>query len=344
MTARARTAHRGRRTRPRLVDVAQAAGVSTMTVVRVLRAPSKVADATRERVERVLKRTGYTPDLTARGLASNRTGLIAAIVPLLTNSLIAEIMQGLTDVLAPHDHHLLLGASGFSAAHEEALVRAFLSRRVDGLYLTGLIHTPETVRMLKRAGIPVVEGGNLGSDPIDMVVGYSNVRAAREVTRHLIERGYDPIGYIGAHPADNDRARDRRRGYEAALSAARLRRDASLCIETSLDIAAGAAAMAALLDRRPDVRAVFCSADAIAVGAMHECQRRGLAIPARIAIAGFDDLPIASHVSPPLTTVRIPRYEIGRCAGTLLCDRLAKRPVRRRVVDTGYALIERQSA
>jgi LacI family gluconate utilization system Gnt-I transcriptional repressor len=330
--------------RPRLVDVAHAAGVSTMTVVRVLRDPAKVAQRTRERVEAIVRQTGYTPNLTARGLASNRTGLIAAIVPVLTNSLIAEIMQGLTDALVPHDLHLLLGASGFSAAQEEVLVRAFLSRRVDGLYLTGVIHTPETVRMLKRAGIPVVEGGNLTDDPIDMVVGYSNVDAARAVTRYLIRRGYDPIGYIGAYPADNDRARDRRRGYEAALRAARRKPDAALCVETALEIDAGAKAMATLLERRPDVRAVFCSADAIAVGALYECQRRHLAIPGEIAVAGFDDLRIASQLVPSLTTLHIPRYEIGQRAGQLLCDRLAQRPVRRRIVDTGYTLVQRESA
>ena len=216
-----------RHRRPRLQDVAEAAGVSTMTVVRVMRDPTKVAARTRERVEAILQRTGYTPNLTARGLASNRSGLIAAIIPVLTNSLIAEIMQGLSDALAPSDYHLLLGASGFSAAQEEVLVRAFLSRRVDGIYLTGVIHTPETVNMLTRAGIPVVEGGNLTRSPIDMVVGYSNVDAAEEVTRYLLRKRYWPVGYIGALPADNDRARDRRRGYERALAAARRPRDAS---------------------------------------------------------------------------------------------------------------------
>jgi LacI family gluconate utilization system Gnt-I transcriptional repressor len=329
--------------RPRLLDVANAAGVSTMTVVRVLREPEKVAADTRVRVQRVLTETGYTPDLIARGLASNRSGMVAAVIPVLTNSLIAEIMQGLTDALAPAGLHLLLGASGFSAAEEEVLVRAFLSRRVDGMFLTGMIHTPETVRMLKRAGIPVVEGGNLGGEPIDMVVGYRNVNAARAVTRYLLKQGYRSIGYIGAYPQDNDRARDRRRGYELALAAAKRPIDPGLCVETTLDIDAGARAMETLLGRHPKARAVFCSADALAVGAMYECQRRGLEIPRQIAIAGFDDIPIAAQVVPSLSTLRVPRYEIGRRAGAMICDRLAGRPVNERVVDTGYRLIPRDS-
>ena len=315
-----------------------------MTVARVIRDPAKVSARTRDRVQRVLTETGYTPDLVARGLASNRSGLIAAVIPVLTNSLIAEIMQGLTDALLPAGYHLLLGASGFSAAEEEVLVRAFLSRRIDGIYLTGVIHTGETARMLKRAGIPVVEGGNLTADPIDMVVGYSNVEAARTVTRYLIKQGYEKIGYIGAFPQDNDRARDRRRGYELALAAARRKRDPRLCIETSLDIDAGAAAMATLLEREPQLRAVFCSADAIAVGAMYECQRRKIPIPDRVAIAGFDDISIAAQVVPALTTLRVPRYAIGQRAGAMICERLAGHAVKQGVVDTGFELVIRESA
>jgi LacI family gluconate utilization system Gnt-I transcriptional repressor len=315
-----------------------------MTVVRVLRAPEKVAAATRARVEQVIRDTGYTPDLIARGLASNRSGLIAAVIPVLTNSLIAEIMQGLTDTLVPNGYHLLLGASGFSAAEEEVLVRAFLSRRVDGIYLSGVDHRAETVRMLKRSGIPVVEGGNLIDHPIDMLVGFSNVDAARTITRYLVQRRYPSIGYIGAFPTDNDRARDRRQGFELAMAAARRKVDPGLCVEATLDIDAGARAMGELLDRRDAVRAVFCSADALAVGALYECQRRRLAIPGDIAIAGYDDIPIAGQVVPSLTTIRVPRYEIGQRAGAMLCARLAGRSVRKRIVDTGFELVPRESA
>jgi LacI family gluconate utilization system Gnt-I transcriptional repressor len=224
------------------------------------------------------------------------------------------------------------------------MVRAFLSRRVDGLYLTGVTHTPQTLLMLTRAGIPVVEGGNLTRSPIDTVVGYSNVQAARTITRFLLQRHYWPIGYIGAFAQDNDRARDRRRGYESALASARRPSDASLCVETTLDVDAGARAMATLLKRRPDVRAVFCSADAIAVGALYECQRRKRAVPGEIAIAGFDDVPLAAQVVPALTTIRVPRYEIGQRAGELIAARLAGRPVRRPIVDTGFELVVRESA
>jgi len=327
-----------------LRDVAERAGVSAMTVTRTLRQPEKVAKGTRARVEAAVRELGYTPDLNARGLASRKSGLVAAIVPLLTNSLIAEIVQGLTDALSEHDFQLLIGASGFDAVAEESLIREFLSRRVDALFLTGTERTPAAIRMLKRSRLPVVEGGNLSARPIDMVVGYSNVRAAMEISHHLIEHHKGPVGYIGATPRNNDRARDRRRGFEAACAAARRRVDPRHCIETRLDLVAGAEAMAALILRKPRVRAVFCSADVLAVGAMFECGRQQLAIPRDVAVAGFDDLDIAGQIVPALTTLRVPRYAIGRQAGTMICERLAGQRVAERVVDVGYRLVVRDSA
>ena len=139
-------------------------------------------------------------------------------------------------------------------------------------------------------------------------------------------------------------ADERRAGYELALKTARRKRDSTVCVETTLDIDAGARAMAALLNRHRDVRAVFCSADAIAVGALYECQRRDLEISGRIAIAGFDDTPIAAQVVPSLTTLRVPRYYIGQRAGEMIRARLGDEKVKPRIVDTGYELVKHKSA
>jgi LacI family gluconate utilization system Gnt-I transcriptional repressor len=315
-----------------------------MTVTRALNAPHKVAAATRERVERVVRSVGYTTDLTARGLSLQRTGLIGAVVPLLTNSLIAEIVQGLSDAVAEHGFQLLVGATGFSVRAEEAMVRAFLSRRVDAMYVTGIMHTKATQRMLRDARIPCVEGGNIARRPIDMSVGYSSLAAAQTVTRYLIDKGYRPLGYIGAWPKDNDRARDRRHGFLRACKSRGIRVDPDACIVTDLDLPAGARAMATLLERCPDIRAVFCSADALAVGAMFELQRRGLGIPDDVAIAGFDDLDLAAQFVPSITTLRVPRYEIGRQSGEMICARLSGAEVPRPVVDIGYEFVPRASA
>lgn len=331
-------------TRQRLSDVARAAGVSMMTVSRVLRHPTKVAPDTLARVQRVLTETGYTPDLMARGLALQRSGLVAVIVPVLTNSLIAEIVQGLTHALAKGGLHVVLGVSDFKVEEEEEMIRAFLSRRVDAIYLSGVVRSPESRRMLRNAGIPVVEGGSLGDAPIDMAVGHSNFAAAHVTTRHLIDRGYDPIGYIGAPLRDNDRARDRLRGFEAAQREVGRSPIPELCIETTLDMTAGAKAMSVLLEGTPRPRAVFCYSDVLAVGAHFECQRRGLGIPKDVAIAGYDDLEIAAQLVPTLTSLHVPLYEIGTRAGKMICQRLAGEAVTEKIVDTGFRLVVRDSS
>lgn len=337
-------ATRAQRQRPRLRDVAARARVSTMTVVRVMRAPEKVADATRRRVETVIADTGYTPDLLARGLALNRSGVVAAIVPLLTNSLVAEVIQGLTARLEAAGIHLLIGSSGFSVAREEALVRAFLSRRVDGMFLTGTTHSARTRAMLAAAGIPVVEGGNLTRAPIDMVVGFSNRAAACAVTRHLAGRCAGPIGFVGAQVRDNDRARDRLSGFRATLRALGRPVDPDLVVQTDLEMGAGARAAGTLLDRRPDIGGLLCSADALAAGAVFACQARGIAIPGRLAIASFDDIEIAGLIRPALTTIRVPRRLIGERAGEMILMRLAGSAPSRGTLDVGYELILRESA
>jgi LacI family transcriptional regulator, gluconate utilization system Gnt-I transcriptional repressor len=334
----------GTETGARLTDVARRAGVSTMTVARVLRQPEKVAPATRARVSAALDAAQYTPDLVARALASRRSGTIGAVVPTLSNSLIAEVIQGMSDELALTGRQLILGASGFSAVREEALVRTFLARRVDGLYLTGTSHTEATLRMLGAATIPVVEGGNLTDNPIQLVVGASNVEAAATVVRHLIARHGTDVAFVGASPVDNDRMRDRRTGYARAMAEAGARPRAGRIVECPMTMVGGREAMARLLARKQPPRAVFCATDVIAVGAVQECVRRGVQVPGTIAIAGYDDLDVARELVPALTTVRMPRYEIGQTAARLMDRCLAGDPPAQRIHDLGFEFVPRESA
>lgn len=327
--------------RSRLEDVAQRAGVSTMTVVRVLREPHKVAPATHAKVTAALEKAQYTPDLVARSLASQRTGMVAAIVPNLSNSFIADTIQGMSDELALHDRQLVLGAAGFSAAYEETLVRSFLSRRVDALYLTGSSHTPGTVRLLRDAGLPVVEGVNLPDDPIDLTVGTHYADASEAIVRFLLERYGSNVAFVGGPVVDNDRMRDRRLGYERAMRRAKA---PPVELEVSISMQGGRQAIAALLDRPAPPRAIFCATDVVAAGAVFECTRRKIAIPDHIAIAGYDDLEIAVEIVPALTTIRVPRYEIGRQAARLIHLSLSGKRPQQVKYNIGFELIRRESA
>jgi LacI family gluconate utilization system Gnt-I transcriptional repressor len=327
----------------RMQDVATLAGVSVITVSRVLREPLRVAEQTRARVLQAIAAVGYVPNLVASSLKSRRSGVVAAVIPSVTHSIVADVVRGMGEVLKEEGLHLLLADSGFSPEEEEDLVTAFLARRPDAMVLTGTTHTEGTRRMLHAARIPIVETGNVTTNPIDMVVGYSNFTAANAMTRELVARGRRTIGYIGQRGRQYiDRVQDRHDGYVAAL---RGRRTASreLRVEVDLSYRGGAAGMTALLSRNPALDAVFCTSDVIAIGALYECQRRRIRVPETIAIAGMDDQEIASQCVPALTTMRMPRHEMGRRAASLLCARLAGLPVESRIVDLGFELVRRET-
>lgn len=328
----------------RLVDVARVAGVAPITVSRALREPDKVSPETRARVERAVAETGYVPDLVASSLTRGRTRLVGIIVPTLTASIYAATVEGLAETLRAHDFEALIGDSGYTIEGEEKLVAAFLGRRADGLVLSNVEHTEGTRQMLVRAGIPVVETGNLTAAPIDMVVGFSNEHAARDMLRHLVARGHRTIGFIGAPRAANPQAADRRRAYDQVIAEHGLKRATTLAIECPSEVAAGSAALERIVEAHPDVSAVFAASEVRAIGALLQCQRRGWPVPGRIAIAGFNDAGLGQHLVPALTTVRVPRHEIGRRSAQMILDRVEGRVLASSIVDLGYEIVVRETA
>lgn len=324
-------------------DVAEYAGVSPMTVSRTLREPEKVSQEARRRVEGAIRETGYFPNQIASSLSSKRSNVVGLIVPNIANSLFVDTVQAVSDVLRTIDYHLLVADSGYSLVEEEGLIAAFLGQRVSGIVLHNTEHTPRARHMLQRAGVPVVETGNLGRQPLDMAVSYSNFEASRAMAQHLARRGYRHIGFVSLPSQDNDRVQERRRGYFAALQELGVPADPGYAIEVPHGIASGAEALNRLLAAHPELDAIFFAGDVLAVGALLECQRRGLAVPGRIAIASSDDVEILAHLNPPLTTLRIPRYAIGKRAAEVLIDRIQGRAKDKLVLDLGFEIVQRAS-
>ena len=322
-------------------DVARLAGVSTMTVSRAIREPAKVAPATRARVTAAIAKLGYVPNLTAGSLASQRSGIIAAIVPTIDNSIFAETMRGLTETLAAAGYQVLLGQTAYDESAEEALVAAFLGRRVDGMVITGVKHSALTRKRLIKAGIPVVETWDLTPDPIDMVVGFSNRDAGRAIARYLLAKGYLRLGFAGG---GDDRTRSRLAGFEAAIRRVKGASLTRAMLPAGTSFRGGREALGNLLAQDPGLQAVFCSNDAIAVGALMECRRRGIQVPRDLAIAGFADLDIAAEVEPALTSLQVRSRTIGEEAANMLLARLRGEPLQATVRDLGFMVVPRASA
>jgi LacI family transcriptional regulator, gluconate utilization system Gnt-I transcriptional repressor len=329
----------------RMIDVARRARVGLATVSRVLNTPESVAVETRLRVTRAMQELGYVPNLVAGSLASKRTNVIAAIVPTIGNPVFSETIEAMSDECRAEGLYLLLGRSGDDEVEMEALVSTFLARRPDGMFIHGGKHSGTTETLLRRAGIPVVESGDLSraEGAIDMVVAYSNFAAAKTMTEHLLARGYRTIGFVGRQTSQNDRSLERQRGYGAALAQAGIPVRANLILDRPLGLKEGADALLTLRAREPRLDAIFFAGDVWAAGALYECLRQGWSVPGDVAIAGFDDQPVASQTIPPLTTIRVRRGEIGRQAARLLLDRLKDRPVASPVIDVGFQLVTRDS-
>jgi LacI family gluconate utilization system Gnt-I transcriptional repressor len=331
------------RTSVRIQDVARYAGVSAMTVSRALRQPEKVSERLRRRVAEAVDRVGYLPNRIAASLSSSRSNVVGLILPSLRNSLFADTIQGVSDVLHRAGHHLMIADSGYSLAEEEAAIRAFLQQRVCGLLLHNTWHTEGTRHLIEQVSVPVVEIGDLTSRPIDMTVSYSNYEAAKAMTLLLAHRGYRHIGFVTLPLQDNARSMERRRGYLAALTECGLETDPRCILEMPGGIDAGGKAISRMIETNSSVDAVFFAGDVLAVGAMLECQRRGWTVPDRVAIASFDDVDLLSFADPPVTTIRIPRYEIGQRSAQALLDRLPARSTKPVTLDLKFQIIERAS-
>jgi LacI family transcriptional regulator, gluconate utilization system Gnt-I transcriptional repressor len=329
----------------RMRDVAMRAGVSTMTVSRVLNEPGKVSEDMRERVLRAVKEIGYLPNHLAGSLSSNRSTTIGLIVPSIDNSIYTLTVKGLSEVLKRSGFQLMIAESGYDPIEEEELITNFLSHRVSGLVLHSTEHTPQAIEKIRKSGVPVVENGNIPEKPLDMVVSYSNRDAAYAMTMHLGRLGYRRIAFASLYSVHNDRSQDRAQGYLAALKQLGLPADPRLIVETERGIGAGAELMARVVQSTPEVDALFCAGDVLAVGALFECQKRNWAVPGRIGLASFDDVDLLRHVSPSVTTLRLPRYDIGDRTARILLSRImdGAEHLRGSVVDLKFEVIQRES-
>ncbi|MFB2552046.1 LacI family DNA-binding transcriptional regulator [Ensifer soli] len=330
----------------RMRDVAERAGVSPMTVSRALKGTGKVSAKTREHVLAVVHDMGYLPNNLASSLSSNRSTTIGLIVPSIDNSIYTQTIKGLSDVLRRSGFQLMIAESGYDPLVEEQIILTFLAQRVSGLVLHNTEHTAHAIAQLRKSGVPVVENGNLPSNPIDMAVSYSNRDAAFAMTTHLGRLGYKQIAFVSLSSVNNERSRDRLLGYREALQAMGRSYDARLVVETGRGLGGGADALSRILQTAPETDALFCAGDVLAAGALFECQRRSIAVPGRLAIASFDDVDLLKHVTPPITTLRLPRYEIGERTAQMLLGRITGHAdtLHGNVVDLRFEVIQRESA
>ena len=296
-------------------EIALEAGVSTATVSRVLNNPDMVSAKRRAAVRKVIERHDYVSHGMAGTLAGARSMTIGLVIPTITNSIYAASTQAIQRFAQRESCGVLLGVSDFEPEEEVRMIRRLIERRVDGLILTGGGRDPAIYRTLNRHRIPFVVTWRIAGAPNCPCVSFDNYGAGRLAMKHLLDLGHRRIGLICGRSEVNDRAMERRKAYEDALTEEGISVDTSLIFERDFEFMEGQIAMRRMLRHAEPPTAVFAANDIQAIGAIAECREQGLDVPRDISIIGFDDLPVAEFTFPrnsrPFTCPQI-AWDISR--------------------------------
>ncbi|MFJ9601173.1 LacI family DNA-binding transcriptional regulator [Streptomyces althioticus] len=339
--------------RPTLEEVAARAGVGRGTVSRVINGSPRVSEATRAAVEAAVAELGYVPNTAARALAANRTDAIALVVPepetrFFTEPYFSDMLRGVGAALSDTEMQLLLIFAG-SDRERQRLAQYLAAHRVDGVLLVSVHADDPLPDMLSQLEIPAVISGPRSADETLTSVDSDNYGGARQAVEHLVSRGRRTVAHITGR-LDVYGAQRRVDGYRDALCEAGHQVDELLIEPGDFSEGGGRRAMEALLERRPDLDAVFAASDVTAAGARQVLREAGRRIPDDVALVGYDDSAIARHMEPPLTSVRQPIEEMGRAMTDLLLREVAdRRPsatreLERRQMVLATELVERASS
>lgn len=295
--------HLGRIT---IAEVARRAGVSISTVSRVMNGLDRVHPETRQRVRGVIEALRYQPSAYARGLATQRTHTIGFVIPTISDPFYLGIVRGVEAAAAAEGYNLLV-VSQLGRMDQTRVLELFTQKRVDGLVVVGVAVPPEVLVQLREQGFPVAL---LQQQREPSTFAVDNYGGARLMTEHLLSLGHRQIAYIAGSNDTPDNA-ERFRGFREALECAGLSFNTARFVQGDFLEGSGAEAVATLQDRRLPCDAIFAANDQMAIDAILALREGGVRVPDDIAVVGFDDIPLARYVAPPLTTVRQPSFELG---------------------------------
>jgi LacI family transcriptional regulator/LacI family repressor for deo operon, udp, cdd, tsx, nupC, and nupG len=329
-------------------DIARAAGVSHTTVSRALRNNPLISADMRQQIHRLARDMGYIPNAVAQSLQMRRTNTIGLVVTSIADPFFGDVVRGVEELARAADISVFLSASHNDPEQEMAVIETFHRRRVDGVLAAATRMSEHHSERLARMRVPIVLINSQAERTHELLhsVAVDDHTGARLAVEYLLGLGHRAIGYLGSGSRPGSNAR-RLAGYRDALAAAGLAHDdAWLALGAANearqedDVAAGLALVPRLLDA--GISAVFCYNDSIAMGVLMACRARGVAVPRELSVVGFDDIATAQYVTPPLTTIRQPKLDMGGLAMRMLLDLLDDRPVQDHVLSP--TLVVRGSA
>ncbi len=295
-------------------DVARKAGVSIKTVSRVVNGQGEISDATRQRVLAVIEELSYRPNILARGLVSGRTLSIALIIPQITDPFFPDVVLGVESVARRHGYHVFLCNTNEDPQQELDNVETLAAKQVDGFILCGSrLNAEQLSEVASRHAVSILTSRKPRSAAVVSIPGEAGLC---EMTSHLIRLGHKAVGHVGWGMADEDERTD---GYRRALRENGIKGDGRWVVYMPrVGIETGRQAAWQLLEQAPEITAVSCYNDLTAIGVLQACAEMGRRVPQDVAVVGFDDIPLASLVKPALTTMHVPRYQLGEMVTELL--------------------------
>ncbi len=291
---------------PNIEDVARVAGVSTATVSRVLNKPDSVREPLRGRVLQAVTQLGYVPHAGARALKLQRSGTVGAVFPTIDNAIFAKAIDALQQRLADAGLQLLIATSGYNPDTEAQQALNLVTRGADALVLVGVGQSPELLHRLRQRELPTVHTMIHPAPPGLVCVGFDNARAMGHAVRYLLDLGHRRIAMLAGVSNCNDRAAARIAGVQQALKKAGLALAPQHLVERPYGLAEARDGLRLLMGSKPTPTAIVCGNDVLAIGALLEAQKLGIAVPKALSIVGFDDLEMARHLQPSLTTLHVP--------------------------------------
>ena len=311
-----------------LEDVARAAGVSKMTVSRVLRDASGFSESTRTRVMAEVARLGYLPNRLAAAFGPGKSStLIGVCVPRFTSQLFGVTLAAINATLTRFGYQTMIGSHDQLPEEEETWLQSLASWQPAGVILVGRRHTPGTLALLRDLTVPVVEIWDLNTQPIDVSVGFSHYDNGYEMGCHVINQGRRKIGYVGALANRQTMGRSRAEGFKAALHDGGHTFADTEILHDQPGFYAGYYGTETILSRNPKLDAVYYHDDEMAIGGMAWATKRGLSVPGDLGIAGWGGMEAASILPRRLTTTVVPTTRLGKTAAEALVGRLRGDPV-----------------
>jgi LacI family transcriptional regulator len=328
-----------------IADVALEAGVSMMTVSRVINHKGDVSSATRQRVLQAIKSLGYRPSGIARGLATQHTGTLGLVVPDIANPFFAEVARGVEHIAHAQSYNVFLCNTEEDQDRELAVLGSLAEKWVDGIILcSSRLDHATLIQVAKSHPAMVLVNRRVDTDAASVrSVRIDDFTGGSLATNHLLNRGHRAIGFLTG-PADSRSGQWRVQGYRNALDQAHVTATPAWMQSCAPIAADGCQTAKEMLSTHPEISALLCYNDLVAVGALKACVELDLRVPEDIAVVGFDDIPLAALVTPPLTTCHIPRYELGTQAVQLLLEHITQTSEEAREVILQPSLIIRASA